>query len=149
MSRNMLTVAQMRIILTEDQIKAAELHVEDEFRDKKDRIGWTGIAEKLEYDRRTIYNWRQIPEFQQYVAYLSNVERDSFYPKVIKQLHRAIEGGNNGEPSIRAIELWLKATGKLVDTQYVISEERKAAPLTRKDVSEGLQELDDIINHKD
>lgn len=149
MSRNTLTVAQLRTILTEDQIKAAEMRVEDEFRDKKDRIGWTGIAKELGYNRRTLYQWRQKPEFQQYVAYLSNVERDSFYPTVIKQLHRAIEGGNNGEPSIRAIELWLKATGKLVDTQYVVTEERTTAPLTRKDVSEGLQELDDIINHRD
>lgn len=145
----MLTVAQIRTILTEDQIKLAEMHVEDEFRDKADRKGWTGIAEELGYNRRTLYKWRQKPEWQQYVAYLTNVERDSYYPTVIKQLHRAIEGGNNGEPSIRAIELWMKSTGKLVDTQYVISEERRTAPLTRKDVSEGLQELNNIINHRD
>lgn len=146
-NNNYLTSAQMQELLTEDKRKYCEMAVENEFRPKNKRLTNIQIAEQLGYTDRQIRRWKKDPVVVQYVRYLTNSERDNFYPTVIRQLQAAIEGtSNNGAASMKAIELYLKASGMLVDQQHVIQSVEHRAPMSRKDITDEIGKLDDMMN---
>lgn len=144
-NRNNLTLTQIRQILPIEQQRAAELLNDNVFADKGDRKTQEEIANELGVSDRTIRNWKREPAFMAYSEYLANQVRNEFYPVAVAQLMKAIEGGANGQGSIRAIELFLKLSGKLVDQTHTITESVDRLPRSREDITADLEELNDII----
>lgn len=148
-SRNRpLTMQQMESQLEPAQVKAARMLIDNEFADKDGKMTLEEIADTLEITPRTLYNWRKNPMFAAYQNALADYESYRFAPTVLSQLHNAIIGtSNNGVPSIKAIELWLKTQDRLVDRKEIHSQiEQTTRTISREEVSEGLAGLDRFID---
>lgn len=148
-SRNRpLTMQQMESQLEPLQVKAARMLIDNEFADKDGKKSLGDIADELEITPRTLYNWRQIPMFAAYQNALADYESYSFAPVALAQLQNAIKGtSNNGMTSIKALELWFKVQGRLVDRKEIHSQiEQTTRTISREEVSEGLAGLDRFID---
>ena len=91
---------------SEKQIRAIELLASG-------AANYDTVAEQIGIGRRTLYRWRQLPEF--YEAVIAEARRllKDDLPRIYASLSRqAISFGN-----IRAIELALKSTGEYVEKQ--------------------------------
>lgn len=117
-----ITLEGLKAKLTPKQILAAELILENEFRAKGDKRTYDQIAEDAGCGVRTLYEWRQEPEFVRYLAVISDTKLDSYRSMADAQLVKLMNGtSNNGTPSIKALELYYKIIGKLVDKREVVS----------------------------
>jgi predicted transcriptional regulator len=75
------------------------------------------IAEQVGVTDRTIYRWKEDEEFVELVNYLADRYMDSFLSEVYGQLQKAVKKG-----SVKAIELALKRSGKLIERREVTSD---------------------------
>src|SRR5690625_7794813 len=115
-----LTFEDLKLRLTPAQRRAAHLIVENDFAAKSERKTLKEIAEELRIDERTLYNWRQNPDFTRYIAALSDGELATFRSLADSQLIKLIKGtSNNGLPAIRALELFYRLEGRLVERAVV------------------------------
>lgn len=82
----------------------------------KDENGLTDalIAQECQIDLRTLYRWKNSPEFVDLLLYYSELSMETFVPELYSQLKRAVRQG-----STRAMELVLKNRGKLIDKKEV------------------------------
>ncbi|MFJ8246201.1 phBC6A51 family helix-turn-helix protein [Peribacillus asahii] len=98
---------------------------------------------------RTLYNWRKEPDFIRYCAWISETKLDTFRATADAQLIKLIEGtSNNGLASIKALELFYKLNGRLIDRREVVQteESRGAKRISDDELQRGLDELNDMLN---
>lgn len=148
MNEQHLTFADLKLRLKPIERKAAQLLVENDFAPKGERKTLAEIAEEVGINKRTLYNWRQNPDFTRYMAALSDGELATFRSLADSQLIKLIKGtSNNGVPAIRALELFYKLEGRLVERSVVATNEKDVQPkMTRAEASEELEKLNEYIN---
>lgn len=142
-----LTLSELKSKLTPQQLAAAELLVANDFAGKEKKT-YQEIAEELEIDARTLYNWRHTPAFIRYCATLSDSKLDSYRSVADAQLMKLIAGtSNNGIPSIKALELFYKLNGKLVERREVVQTEELNRPkrMSDEELQRGLEEMNKML----
>lgn len=124
---NKPTLEALKAKLTPAQLRACELLLEKEYAPKGEKATYEQIAEQIGIDTSTLYHWRQKSEFVQYLAAVSDTKLDSARAAADAQLMNLVKGtSNNGNASIKALELYYKLIGKLVDKREVVSTQQEA-----------------------
>ena len=72
------------------------------------------ISSECGCDLRTLYRWKNTPEFIELLLHFSELSMEAFTSELYGQLKRAVRQG-----STRAMELVLKNRGKLIDKKEV------------------------------
>ncbi|MBC9786559.1 helix-turn-helix domain-containing protein [Heliobacterium chlorum] len=98
-----------------EQAKAAELFVGNEL---DGRLTIAEIAEQVGVSARTIYRWKQDPEFLAYQNYLADMVMEDFLTEAYVRL-RGLVRADNEKTQLKALELLLKNRGKLTDVKEV------------------------------
>jgi predicted DNA-binding protein YlxM (UPF0122 family) len=133
------------------KVKAAHLLVNNDYAIKEETKSLDEIAEEVGVERRTLYNWRQEPIFLKYCEQLSEVKLIEFRSLVDSQLIKAIKGSSsNGIPSMKALDLYYKLSGRLVERSEVVAAEESAAstrPLNDETIAKEIEELRAKIKH--
>lgn len=122
-----LTLEQLKSKLTTNQLRAAELLLEKEYAPKGEKKTYAEIAAELGIDTSTLYHWRHNNDFVHYLAAVSDTKLDSARAVADAQLMRLVSGtSNNGNASIKALELYYKLIGKLTEKREIVqtTEER-------------------------
>ena len=142
-----ITFEELKLRLSPVQRKAAELIVTNDFAPKGEKKTLEQISEQVGVDRRTLYNWRQNPDFTRYTAAVSDGELANYRSLANSQLIKLIQGtSNNGVPAIKALELFYKLEGRLVERSVTMTDERENQPrITRDEISEKIRELDTFV----
>jgi len=144
-----ITLSQLKARLSPQQQAAAELIVANEFATKGEKKTYEEIAEEVGVAIRTLYNWRQSPDFTRYMSVISDNKLDNYRALADAQLIKLIKGtSNNGIPAIKALELYYKLSGKLVDRResVVVNESDRKPRVSREEVEKELDKLNDILN---
>ncbi|MFP7479461.1 phBC6A51 family helix-turn-helix protein [Terribacillus saccharophilus] len=115
--------------------KAARLLVENQFRLKNERQTMDEIASEVGVSRQSIHNWQKNGDFIRYMDALSEQQLAIHKPMVDSQLMKAIRGDaqNNGLPSMKALELFYKLSGRLAERHEMFFSDK---PTTRKAFTE-------------
>lgn len=141
-----VTLEGLKAKLSPKQILAAELLLENEFRAKGGKKTYDQLSEEIGCGVRTLYEWRQEPEFVRYLAAISDTRLDSYRSMADAQLVKLMNGtSNNGTPSIKALELFYKIIGKLVEKREVVTESKAIPPLDPTDIQAQLEALQKSI----
>ncbi|MGV2787314.1 hypothetical protein GNF98_16740, partial [Clostridium perfringens] len=77
------------------------------------------IADELGLARSTLYEWEAEEDFVAYVNYLTDVQLSAMRSEVNVAIMRAVRGGNNAQPSIKALELYMKRFALLQNVDIV------------------------------
>lgn len=143
-----MSLAQMKEELTPQQLECAEIIAMNELeygvgaeRKTLDEIG--GI---VGVSRQSIHKWKKIPAFLEYMSYVSSQHMAAMRPMVYSQLLKSIRGLNNGLPSNKAIETYLKLTGDLVERREVTHVEDYRAPMSQEEINAELAEITRRLN---
>jgi hypothetical protein len=149
----MRTMEELEIQLSPMQRKAAWLLVQNDLSTslKGEKKNLEEIAEECGVDTKTLYNWRKKDRnFIEYKNAITDLTLDDFYSEAMSMLMKLVRGtSNNGIGSIKALELYLKTTGRLINRSEVTtndSDQRKTRRLTDAEVSEKLAELNKLVN---
>lgn len=146
----MITIEELKGRLTPQQQAAAHLLVANEFAGKE-RRSQEELAEEIGISRQQLHSWRtKNNDFITYQAALSDMALESHRSFVDGQLMKLIRGtSNNGIPSVKAVELFYKLSGKLIEKREVVqhnTSQSKTTRITSEEVSRGLDELNDLLN---
>ncbi|MBC9786279.1 helix-turn-helix domain-containing protein [Heliobacterium chlorum] len=98
-----------------EQARAAELFVGNEL---DGRLTVAEIAEQVGVSPRTIYRWKQDPEFLAYQNHLADLLMEDFLTEAYSRL-RTLVKADNEKTQLKALELLLKNRGKLTDVKEV------------------------------
>lgn len=94
-----------------EQIEAAKLLVN---REAGEKLTIEDIAKRVGVDPRTIYRWKNDPEFIEMVNEIADMHMNLFLNEVYAHLRQQVRRG-----SVRAMELALRRMGKLIDRKEV------------------------------
>lgn len=146
----MATLEELRSQLTDTQAKAAHLLVQNSFANRDEKKTLEEIAHECGVSRMQLYNWRQDIDFIRYKKALSEKHLASYRDLADAQLLKLVKGtSNNGVPYVKGLELYYKICGDLVDKKSIEFEDGSNRPrLTAKEVSEGLDELNAMLNEE-
>jgi transcriptional regulator with XRE-family HTH domain len=140
--------------LKPQQIRAAQLYVDNEWGETVPELGgkktMQELADTIGIARSTYYEWLKDETFREYTNYLSDAQLDSMRTIANTALIRAIRGGNNGQPSVKALDLYYKRHGLLTNVS-VIEDRRDTAEHKRKtdeEVRADIAALDALVNGK-
>lgn len=138
--------------LTSQQRRAAQLIVQNDWAELLSEDGrkktMQEIAEEVGIARSTLYEWKAQEPFIEYVNYLTDKQLESMRSEVNVAIMKAIRGGNNGLPSVKALDLYMRRWGLLTNVEVIddrrerIESRRKTDEEVRKDIAE----LDAMIN---
>ncbi|MDO3681696.1 phBC6A51 family helix-turn-helix protein [Paenibacillus ehimensis] len=138
--------------LTPQQRRAAQLIVQNDWAELLSEDGrkktMQEIAEEVGIARSTLYEWKAQEQFIEYVNYLTDKQLESMRSEVNVAIMKAIRGGNNGLPSVKALDLYMRRWGLLTNVEVIddrrerIESRRKTDEEVRKDIAE----LDAMIN---
>lgn len=139
----MRTESELKALLTAQEQHAVLLLVENEFAPKGNKRTLEDIAEEVGVSARQLYNYRKDnPAFNEYKTLVANQMLLSKREIVDSQLMRLIEGtSNNGNGSIKAIELYYKLTGALKDSITINSEQSSRPQVKPEDVAANIEAL--------
>ncbi|PFP30248.1 hypothetical protein COJ96_05920 [Bacillus sp. AFS073361] len=143
MSNNKLKALEAK--LTEQQKKAAYMLVENDLKSNKDplKLTYEQIAEEVGVSYKTIWSWRT--QNRNFIAYKNEISDDFLSDKrsrVYGQLLKLIEGE---QPSVKAIDLFMRRFGLLTEKQVITTEENGGSR-SNDDLAKELAELDDLLN---
>ncbi|WP_427110922.1 phBC6A51 family helix-turn-helix protein [Lysinibacillus xylanilyticus] len=134
--------------LTTQQRKAAYLIVENEIKDNKDetKLEYQQIAEEVGVTYKTIWEWRtKNSNFIDYKNLIADdflaTERAAVYSNLMKLI-------KSPQPSVRAIDIYLRRFGLLTEKQVVTTESGEGAR-TDADLERELGELDELLKDDD
>ena len=145
----MATLQELKSRLTATQIKAAHLLVANSFANRDEKKTLEEIAHECGVSRVELWRWRyDNRDFIKYVEALSDMRLAAYRDLADAQLIKLIQGtSNNGIPSIKALELYYKLAGRLVDRKSIEVDDVSNRPrLTAEEVAKGLDELNAILN---
>lgn len=129
--------------LTVNQQKAALMLVENDLRSTDEKMTQEEIATELGIDRSTLYLWRtRNKNFIDYKNEISDDFLSEHRSKVYSQLLKLINGP---QPSVKAIDLYLKRFGLLTEKQ-VITNDDGSGTRSNDDLAKELEELDELLN---
>lgn len=134
--------------LTAQQRNAAYLIVENELKDNKDetKLEYQQIAEEVGVTYKTIWEWRT--KNRNFIDYKNLIADDFLADKralVYGQLLKLIDGT---QPSVKAIDLYLRRHGLLTD-KTVIEQDSGEGARTDADLERELGELDELLKDDD
>lgn len=153
-----MSVSSRRKVL-ESQLKpqqrlAAELYVANGWAEVTLELGgkktMQELADTIGIARSTLYEWFKDESFIAYVNYLTDAQLDSMRQEVNVALMKAIRGGPNGLPSVKALDLYFRRHGLLTNVE-VIDDRRDTVEHRRKtdeEVRASIAELDALVNGK-
>lgn len=144
------SIKELEAELTPQQILVAQAIVDAEFevamRSTTKRKTQGEIAEEFDVHRSTITRWKKNPTFVEYLGAISRQEIDAIRPLVMAQLARLIRGSsNNGIPSLKAIEIYLKMSGDLISRSESTSVTIDGTAKSEKEIAEGLRRMTDEL----
>ena len=124
------------------QRKAAYLLVENELRETGEKMNLEDIAKEVGVDRSTLFLWRT--RNRNFIAYKNEIADDFLSDKrdrVYAQLMKLI---NAPQPSVKAIDLFMRRHGLLTDRQVT---ETVGAESNRgnDDIAKEIEELDELL----
>ncbi|QWG63413.1 phBC6A51 family helix-turn-helix protein [Bacillus mycoides] len=127
--------------LTDEQLHAATKLVENSFAGRE-RKTLEEIAEELGISRTTLWMWSNDVNFIRYKEALADQLLRANIDLANGQLLALIKGEytNNGTPAIKALELFYKLSGKLVDKKEIITNVDKPK-VSQSEIEETLTEL--------
>lgn len=138
--------------LKPQQIKAAQMYVDNGWSDVLPEVSgkktMQELADAIGIARSTLYEWLKAEAFTEYVNYLTDAQLDAMRQEVNVALMKAIRGGNNGIPSVKALDLYYRRHGLLTNVE-VIEDRRESIETRRKtddEVRAEIAELDALIN---
>lgn len=129
--------------LTAQQQKAAFLLVENDLRSNDEKRTQEEIAEEVGVTYKTIWEWRK--KNRNFIDYKNEIADDflaEYRSGVYGQLLKLINGS---QPSVKAIDLYLKRFGLLTEKQVNITEDNSGSR-SNDDLAKELEELDDLLN---
>lgn len=145
-----MSMDDLKDALTTQQVMAAHLLVANEFAGKEKKTQ-DELAEEIGVSRQTLHKWRHDnADFVRYQSALTDVKLDSYRSLVDARLMSLIERGpsNNGIPSIKAIELYYKLSGRLVERKEITTNSQTDKPrMTQEEIAKGLEELNASFKH--
>jgi transcriptional regulator with XRE-family HTH domain len=148
----MATLQELRSRLTDTQVKAAYLLVQNSFANRDEKKTLEEIAHECGISRMELYRWRyNNTDFIKFVEALSDMRLAAYRDMADAQLIKLIQGtSNNGIPSIKALELYYKLSGRLVDRKQIEVDDVANRPrLTAEEVAKGLDELNAMLKDED
>ncbi|OMI07731.1 hypothetical protein BVL54_20140 [Bacillus paralicheniformis] len=77
------------------------------------------IAEEYDVSERTIYRWKNDPEFSLELERQTDINLKSFYYEANNRLKSLIRNGHSEQAILGAIKLVLQSQGKLRDVQEI------------------------------
>jgi transcriptional regulator with XRE-family HTH domain len=143
MSNNKLKALEAK--LTEQQKKAAYMLVENDLKANRDplKLTYEQIADEIGVSYKTIWSWRT--QNRNFIAYKNEISDDFLSDKrsrVYGQLLKLIEGE---QPSVKAIDLFMRRFGLLTEKQITVTEDGSASR-SNEDLAKELEDLDDLLN---
>jgi transcriptional regulator with XRE-family HTH domain len=143
MSNNKLKALEAK--LTEQQKKAAYMLVENDLKANRDplKLTYEQIADEIGVSYKTIWSWRT--QNRNFIAYKNEISDDFLSDKrsrVYGQLLKLIEGE---QPSVKAIDLFMRRFGLLTEKQITVTEDGSASR-SNEDLAKELEELDDLLD---
>jgi hypothetical protein len=143
--RTMSRLKDLEAKLTEQQRKAAYMLVENDLKSNKDetKLNYEQIAEEVGVSYKTVWTWRT--KNRNFIDYKNEISDDFLSEKrskVYGQLLKLIEGE---QPSVKAIDLFMRRFSLLTDKQLV---ETNDGNQQRSDdeIKRQLDELDDLLD---
>jgi hypothetical protein len=106
------------------------------------------MADEIGIARSTFFEWKAQEVFGAYVNYLTDMQLSAMRSEVNTALMKAIRGGANGVPSVKALDLYFRRYGLLTDrtvvedTRQTVEDRRKSDEEIRAEISE----LDALVN---
>ncbi|RAI96859.1 putative insertion element HTH domain-containing protein [Paenibacillus pabuli] len=138
--------------LTVQQRKAAQLLVANEWGELLSEDGrkksMQELAEEIGIARSTLYEWKAQEHFIDYVNYLTDINLRGMQSEVNVALMKAIRGGNNGLPSVKAIDLYMRRWALLSD-RTIVEDRREDNASNRKtdeEIRRDIAELNDLVD---
>ncbi|QGG47637.1 phBC6A51 family helix-turn-helix protein [Heliorestis convoluta] len=104
-----------RAVLHASQRLAAEMLATNDIHQKT----MQQIANEVGIDIRTIYRWKQDPDFIEYQNDIAEKVMTSFLAETYNILRNIVRGSDSERNKLRAIELVLKNQGRMTDVQKV------------------------------
>lgn len=129
--------------LTTQQQKAAFLLVENDLRDGGDKKTLEQIAEEVGVTYKTVWEWRK--KNRNFIEYKNEIADDflaEYRSGVYGQLMKLINGS---QPSVKAIDLYLKRFGLLTEKQVNVTEDNSGAR-SNDDLAKELEDLDELLD---
>lgn len=127
--------------LTQTQIKAVYMLLDNELKPKAEQLSQEEIAKQLGINRATLYRWRT--QNQDFIDYRREVTKNYISDMsglFLKSLRKAIEG-NNGMPSMKALDLFAKVEG-FIQTANQLDVNINSGARTNEDIEQELAELE-------
>lgn len=138
--------------LTPQQQRAAQLIVNNEWAELLTEDGrkmtQQEIADEIGISRSTLYEWKSQESFLSYVNYLTEKNLEAMRSEVYVALMKAIRGGANGIPSVKALDLYMRRYGLLSD-RTVIEDSRESIEKRRKtdeEIREDIERLQAMVS---
>lgn len=134
---------QLESKLDARQRKAAYLLVENELRETGERKSYEEIAAEIGVHYKTVWEWRT--KNRNFIAYKNEIADDFLADKrdqVYAQLMKLITAP---QPSVKAIDLFMRRHGMLTDRQITQTESGDENRST-DDLAKELAELDDLLD---
>lgn len=134
---------QLEAKLDARQRKAAYLLVENELRETGERRSYEDIAAEIGVHYKTVWEWRT--KNRNFIAYKNEIADDFLADKrdqVYAQLMKLITAP---QPSVKAIDLFMRRHGMLTDRQITQTENGDENRST-DDLEKELAELDDLLD---
>lgn len=134
---------QLEAKLDARQRKAAYLLVENELRETGERKSYEEIAAEIGVHYKTVWEWRT--KNRNFIAYKNEIADDFLADKrdqVYAQLMKLITAP---QPSVKAIDLFMRRHGMLTDRQITQTENGDENRST-DDLEKELAELDDLLD---
>ena len=122
---------------------AAYLLVENELRETGDKRKQEEIAEEVGVTSKTIWEWKtKDPVFIEYKNALADDFLSEKRAYVYGQLMKLIGGS---QPSVKALDLYLRRFALLTEKQVMVSEE-SGSPRSNEDLARELADLYDLLD---
>lgn len=136
--------------LTPQQEKLAQDIVDNEFMllsDDGKKLTNEELAERAGISPSTLYEWKRKPEFRRKMTELADAELETHRAEVYQQLLKAIRGtSNNGSPSVKALDLYMRRFGLLTTVIDADVTARPAPPRSAEEIARDIAELDAMVN---
>lgn len=136
-------IKELESKLSPQQQKAAFLLVENDLRDNSEKRTQEDIAEEVGVSYKTVWSWRKTN--RNFIDYKNEIADDflsEYRSGVYGQLMKLINGS---QPSVKAIDLYLKRFGLLTEKQVTVTEDASGSR-SNEDLAKELEDLDDLLN---
>ncbi|MGD6964057.1 phBC6A51 family helix-turn-helix protein [Fictibacillus phosphorivorans] len=141
-----LTIKDLEKRLSPLAVQVAYALVENDFTKHDERKTMQEIADDLGISRTTLYNHKNDGNVIRLMGMLSDKQTDTMRAKVDNALMRLIDDGSGRHASIKAIELFYKLKGLMIDRSIVGESEEDVAPrITQAELDEELRKLEDLL----